>query len=321
LKMRLSNRGWHGRKSIGAGVASGAIAAWARPRRLAAGPFFPRRLPNHGGFTLVELLVVITIIGILVGLLSVAAIRARRQAKNAAVLYDLSQIEQALEAYAQQYGEYPPDFTDHSSVLAHLRVRFPQCSISNWEEFQSAVRRACELDVNKITPASALVFWLAGLPPSPGQKPQGFHPNPLDPFQGGQPRTGPFYEFHQIRLKPEKPPENPQDTDHSSPSWWVYYPPYLDAPLVYFRARGGTYSGQYSHSSAGVAVPYQDKDGNWRNPRSFQLITCGFDGVYGRSRPPNPPRSESGQYCTPEDYDNHTNFAKGTIEDEIRKNH
>ena len=63
---------------------------------------------NRKAFTLVELLVVITIIGILTGLVTAAAVAARRRAKIATVVMEVKQLEAACQAYKEKFGEYPP---------------------------------------------------------------------------------------------------------------------------------------------------------------------------------------------------------------------
>lgn len=277
-------------------------------------------------FTLVELLTVIVIIGILAGLVAAVSMRARLTARNAAVSTDISQIEQALEVYAQQVGEYPPDFSDQTRVLAHLRKRWPDYPGSaNWATFKADVQNGCGLNVDQIDRATALIFWLAGTPPdattSPARKkPQGFSADPANPFRAGVPRTKPSYDFNADRLFAES----------GGSGWWEYRAPHVDAaPLVYFRARAGAAPQDayrvsaggnpisYTHSTAGVAVPYLAGGGAaWRNERSFQIISCGFDGRYGDAVGLR--QSQTGAGCTEYDYDNHANFSKGMIGDEIR---
>lgn len=60
------------------------------------------------GFTLVELLTSIVIIVILIGLLLPSLARIRRSAKEAAQKVQFATIDTALEAFKQDYGDYPP---------------------------------------------------------------------------------------------------------------------------------------------------------------------------------------------------------------------
>jgi general secretion pathway protein G len=65
----------------------------------------PRR---RFGFTLVEMLVVIVIIGILVALLVPVIANAVRTARDAAVTSEITGLANALNAFKEKYGEYPP---------------------------------------------------------------------------------------------------------------------------------------------------------------------------------------------------------------------
>src|SRR3989339_1099938 len=104
------------------------------------------------GFTLVEMLVVIVIIGILASLITGAAIMARLRAKITMVRTEIAQLEMTLTQYKAEVGEFPPDFANlqfpcsktaglpdpnpnndeivrvnaQDAVLRHLRRRFPR---------------------------------------------------------------------------------------------------------------------------------------------------------------------------------------------------
>ncbi len=59
------------------------------------------------GFTLIEMLIVIAIIGLLSGIIIASANSARQKSRIAQAQTDLAQIHLALEAYQSEYGRYP----------------------------------------------------------------------------------------------------------------------------------------------------------------------------------------------------------------------
>jgi prepilin-type N-terminal cleavage/methylation domain-containing protein/prepilin-type processing-associated H-X9-DG protein len=67
-----------------------------------------QRFRRSGGFTLVELLVVIGIIALLIAILLPALARARESARRSACLSNLRQLGQAFNLYANQYHGYIP---------------------------------------------------------------------------------------------------------------------------------------------------------------------------------------------------------------------
>ncbi|MEO1525449.1 MAG: type II secretion system protein [Planctomycetota bacterium] len=82
------------------------------------------------GFTLVELLVVITIIGVIAGLAIPAIGQVRRTMIKAGMTAELNVIEQGFDSYKTKYGDYPPDFSSWSVVRRHYLKIFPDISQS-----------------------------------------------------------------------------------------------------------------------------------------------------------------------------------------------
>jgi prepilin-type N-terminal cleavage/methylation domain-containing protein len=169
------------------------------------------------GFTLVEMLMVIIVIGILAALLLVALRAARTRARVAAIKMEVNQLAMAMERYKQDYGEYPPDFSDvattaanggtgRAAVLRHIRKRFPRYVLTGdvdtqWATFAQHVWYATTtatfptgdpatpssssrgLYVTEFDPRAAIIFWLGGLPEVYGSTNlTGFSADPAAPF-------------------------------------------------------------------------------------------------------------------------------------------
>jgi len=67
------------------------------------------RKNSYAGFTLVELLVVVAIIGVLVALLLLAIQAAREAARRMQCVNKLKQVTLALHSYEDAHGVFPPD--------------------------------------------------------------------------------------------------------------------------------------------------------------------------------------------------------------------
>ena len=272
------------------------------------------------GFTLVEMLTVIVIIGILAGLTLGASIAVRNAVRRGIIISDIKQLEMALQNYKSEFGELPPDFAfcdevstrgtaARARVVRHLRKAFPRMKLAGADtnaQFATFLA-ACGLGAGpgstQLNPSTALTFWLGGMRDSDG-KPQGFHEDPTNPFKAGEPRTKPFYDFNTERmvgLQLNQPNIRPA------------------SPYVYFRAVKNIDSGNYEYGAAddsdvfgpfsyavatnNYCVPYLEDayDLNpilavdatdptitirtWRAPDSYQIIAAGLDGIFSSSTP------------------------------------
>lgn len=74
---------------------------------------------KQAGFTLIEVLVVLVILGILMGLIGSNYITSRMRARDSQRKSDLRSVGQALDIYYNDHGHYPP----HEQVVADNRFR------------------------------------------------------------------------------------------------------------------------------------------------------------------------------------------------------
>jgi len=324
----------------------------------------PRTKPAHRrGFTLVEMLTVIVIIGILAALTIGGSMAVRNRVRISIVTADIKQLELALQNYKSEVGELPPDFSfcgrgdaigdaARGRVMRHLRKRFPRYRPADFAGFLAdASTFLAEPGVltvgtgnNQLNPSTALTFWLGGDLDADG-KPRGFHENPSNPFQVGEPRTTPYYDFDSERLdgfRLLQPGIRPEST-------YVYFRPITNnetGELEYGvpdRADPAApdpadpflpYSFQLA--SGNVCVPYieaahvrddpdtpadadlADSERDWAAPDTYQIIAAGFDGVFSVGGAAGDFRfSTTGVDFTDGDFDNIANFANGKLEDEL----
>ncbi len=266
---------------------------------------------NRFGFTLVEVLVVIAIIGILVGLTVPAVMIGMRAVRQNAIFMEVDTLRDAVEQYKTKFGSYPPDGSSLSSINQHLRKIFPQIAATEVSALTASAKCSTGAPTGVMDPPEALVFFLGG-----------YSDDAVHPLTGpGGPliktgsntyiynvdRNKPFYDFKQSQLTLN---DNGISTDEDELSLSggadaipVYRPAGRTAPYVYFNsttytisAASGVFYNHFTTSAVpGVARPYRsDKTnpavGGTSNPnlyfrfmedRKFQIITAGLDDGYG----------------------------------------
>lgn len=301
------------------------------------------------GFTLVEMLVVIAIIGILAAILVPTVATALKSAKNAAMALEIKNLSNALTEYKNKFNDYPPDFSNLAAVQAHVRKAFPRsthdmdpnpASTTSWFNDPPWAAAGNVQDPKDLDAAEALVFWLSAVSSNP-RTPLHVDLKSPNPSVGKGSIDGPgeaisLFDFDETRL-----------TDLDNDGWPEYVPKQASgAPYVYFDGR--LYGGKYIYDGAsytkiglglGTARPYRTNQPidtldngktqpqvapnttTWANAGGFQIICAGLDENYG---PDVLSTSGFKQFPDPnyvvsdEDVDNLADFTGGeTIQDSI----
>lgn len=288
---------------------------------------------GRNGFTLLEMLVVVLIIALLAGLATLVFRTALTGTKDSIIKAQMGQLALALDNYKIKVGEYPPDdYTDTEAMRHHIHVRWPRMNYRRdflvglgiddlngdglIDNVDAVLSKAYGSMATAATAsfAGSLVFWMGGLPDANG-KPNGFYKSPSDPLgldtaNTPDQREEIFYSF----------PADSIITNFGVPAFCL-----RECPILYFRAQNGDYTGKsWTWEGFGIATPYGFSDGSWEEPKRFQLIHPGQDGVFGSSgvfdnsaTPPLylPRLIDTKSNISAEDHDNITNFSSGTTLD------
>ncbi|HBJ35108.1 MAG TPA: protein containing Prepilin-type cleavage/methylation [Planctomycetaceae bacterium] len=291
------------------------------------------KTPKHG-FTLVELMIAIVIIGILMAIAIPAVNRTIVAAKQTKIRLEINALEQAVEQYMQKFGDYPPDGSSQDVVIRHMRRRFPRIAEPDVSLLTrlTSVRGTTTPSAVAMDRAEALVFFLGGfsddsLHPLTGEGgPVALIPGRtagstnIDDYQYNATRDNSLFDFDPSRLTYARANDTApllsvdesvwSGADLNEAGGVDVLPVYLSggaepAPIVYFDSRTyglvapGVYNG-FRHPTLGAIRPY--KTGRdikppggatygsvdaafaavpFHNPKTFQIISPGLDGLYG----------------------------------------
>jgi len=219
----------------------------------------------RGGFTLVELLVVIVIIGLIAGIAVPVVMQSLTKARNAAIKAEIDMLHMAIMNYKNEYGSFPPcaDATGYAAggpASKHLARLFPRCAnptALTGGEFVPATQ--------PITPATAIFSWLGG-----------YTNNPAFPLTGGARKK--MFDFDQARVGVSltyAPSGKP-----NSPYIYIDASNYIvSGTIPTFAIGGNTYYGHRVPASgaSNFAVVLQPAF----NPDTFQILCAGRDEIFG----------------------------------------
>jgi len=280
------------------------------------------------GFTLLEVLIVVTIISLLIGLLTAAVMGAFSTGRLAVVRAEISNLESAVAAFRAKFGIDPPSTiylyesgtgspswatpvpADGGRSRALIRKLWPQFNFALPRDFNGD---GDSTDALLLNGAECLVFFLGGVRAPTGVGVIGFSKNPANPFAGqspGEVRDAPFFEFSPSRLASS--PRNP--------GMYVYLDPLPGDPVPYLYVSSNDGRGYPAPASGSPTVPpvdmrmgpdgsplnaaptsllnvYRGQDASATSPgqpykaQSFQIICAGYDrffGYGGQWAPENP---------------------------------
>lgn len=104
---------------------------------------------SRGGFSLIEIMIVVAIFGILVGVALPNFLKSRNQARKQTCISNLSQIETAKQVWGVEHGKKDGDVPTDADLIGpalYLKVK-PQCPGGGTYNLQAiGVTATCNLD-------------------------------------------------------------------------------------------------------------------------------------------------------------------------------
>jgi prepilin-type N-terminal cleavage/methylation domain-containing protein len=267
---------------------------------------------SRGGFTLVELLVVVTIIAVLIALISSGVMAALSKGTEVSVRNEVTQLANGVQAFKAQFQvQYIPD----RLVLPPVPDPSDDVSTQKWVADSQVFLKSVWPRLNPANMVKAQ-YWQAGKSRQilhgdqvlvwalggwrDGQNVFGFNTDPTDPmkpYTPGQQRHGPFFEgFTTDRLKLFTSQTGPEIK--TLPKRASNFPSFVDyygkVPYLYFSSgkAGNDYGSDATRGA--IAAPQDDPNTPWApvlpykistnkfaNASGFQIVSAGKDGLFG----------------------------------------
>ncbi|MEE2827289.1 MAG: type II secretion system protein [Planctomycetota bacterium] len=240
------------------------------------------RSDRRGGFTVVEILIAITVIAILSAMLIPVVGSAMRRANEFAIESEMAQLDLAIEHFKSDNGFYPPSFTRLSGgadLMPYLNRIAPNHGYSVadlnqwWTSVGSVIQGSAGAD---------LVFWLSGIsknkqyPLSDVNSGAWLAPHAYGP-DAAQERNV-YYEFAADRL-------NFGNNNSGAANYLQAKGKQADRqgnPAVYQYLDSGSYGivrgGYCKNGATDLTDPV-----SFFNESSFQLFAPGLDGEVGKT--------------------------------------
>ncbi len=299
------------------------------------------------GFTLVEVLVVITILAILVAFLVPALSGANIRARIVQVKGDISAIESAIAQFKGDYGMEPPsgivllendaDWASPPAALVTEVARSRSILRQIWPQFDFTIDHDFNSDGDftdriYLGGAECLVFFLGGPLQWNDDNSNstrdvgeyaltGFSKNPARPDVEGGNRQGPYFEFNVARLQLSPNTSFGPANYFNNEGFAAYRDPWpgQSAPYVYLSSYGGKGYRTADVGTGGLTTWYTQGTSAsapaW-NATKYQIISPGSDKAYGVGGPYQPDKSSTlliGPRA--DETDNITNFHSGRLSD------
>jgi prepilin-type N-terminal cleavage/methylation domain-containing protein len=260
------------------------------------------------GFTLVELLVAMTVIAILAGILVVAAGRGITSAREFAIRNEMLQLTSAIEQFRNEFSFYPPSFKAINGPDAML-VYLNRIAPNHVEGAGPVGMRPIDLWWSQVgqfivqNPGADLVFWLSGLARDKQRPLTHFDANGGNPIlhanaahnyssDPDEPPKRVFFEFKVSRLNIDPAVADGRVAEYSQTDRSVIPYLYLDA-RNYLPSISNPMDGAYVRPGVtgtdlvDVIENGADPRPLYFNPDSFQLLSYGLDGLPGNQAPSN----------------------------------